>query len=127
MVHDGLLSLQDSVTKTASFNSTAISTPTTTSLLSEDIFAEIFYSAASNASGSNTVTFSIEHSDDNSTFYAHTSGAADAISLSTTAKVGRLFLPCSSNKPYIRLVCTIAGAGSTPTITYNAFLGVNRP
>jgi hypothetical protein len=39
------------------------------------------------------VTFSIEVSDDNSTFYRRTDGAAEIINLSTTAQAGEIFLP----------------------------------
>ena len=127
MTHDALLSLQDSVTKTASFSSVALNIPMGEGQLADTIYAEIFYSAASNASGSNGVQFDIEHSDDNATFYLHASGAADILALSTTAQAGKVYIPVATNKPYIRLKLTISGAGSTPTVTYNAYLGSNRP
>jgi hypothetical protein len=78
----------------------------------------VIYSAAANASGSNTVVWSIEESDDNVTYYANKSKAADVVTLSTTAQAGEVFLPFTTKKRYARLVTTIAGAGASPTVTY---------
>lgn len=117
--------LQASVTKTASFNSTALDLKGGTPR--RGIYARILYSAATNASGSNSVTFSLEHSDDNSTFYRRTDGAAEIINLSTTAQSGEIVLPIDTSKRYVRLVATFAGAGSTPTITYSSAIVAGRP
>lgn len=125
MATDALITLQASVTKTATFQSTGVDLVTGTP--DYGLVARVIYSAATNASGSNSVTFSIEHSTDNSTFYTLTSGAADVINLSTTAQTGEIFLPFRTNKRYVRLVATVAGAGSTPTITYGGELQLTRP
>lgn len=117
---DSQLVLQASVTKTATFNGTGIDWATGNS--PRPLFARVIYSAATNASGSNAFTFTIDHSDDNSTFYLHTSGAADVITLSTTAQTGEIYIPILTKKRYIRLTITQVGAGSTPTITYNAYV-----
>lgn len=126
MPADANLVLQASVTKTASFNSTgvdlAVGGPKGRSLE-----ARVVYSAAANASGSNTCTFSVEHSDDNSTYYALASGAADVLTLSTTAQAGEQFIPFDTSKRYVRLVLTVAGAGTSPTITYAGHIVPARP
>lgn len=126
MAADANMSLQASVTKTATFSGAGVDLKVGVGALMEAL-ARILYSAATNASGSNSVTFSVEHSDDNSTFYALSSGAADIVNLSTTAQAGEIFLPIRTSKRYIRVVATFAGAGSTPTITYQADLVVARP
>lgn len=117
MPADSNLALQASVTKTATFNGAAVDlkegpAPHRT------LWARVDYSAATNASGSNSVTFSIDHSENNSDWYAHSSGAADALALSTTAQAGTIYLPIATPKRYVRLTVTVAGAGSTPTVTY---------
>lgn len=117
-MQDAALVLQTSVTKTASFNSTSIDWQYGNS--PRPLYAKIRYSAATNASGSNAVTFTIEHSTDNSTWYTHTSGADQVLNLSTTAQVGEVIIPILTRYRYIRLVATFSGAGSTPTITYLA-------
>jgi hypothetical protein len=122
MLHDDLLALQAAVTKTASFNGAGLACgPTAKS--ARALFAQILFSAASNATGSNTVTFTIEHSDDNSTFYLLASGADQVITLTTTAQHGQIFIPIVTDKKYVRLVVTVAGSGTVPTITYHAWVG----
>jgi hypothetical protein len=121
-MYDALLALQAAVTKTASFNSAGLDLKTGTPR--RGMLARVSYSAAANASGANSVTFSIEHSDDNATFYALTSAAADVINLSTVAAAGVIGIRFATRKRYVRLVATFAGAGSTPTITYHADLTV---
>ncbi len=126
MASDANLALQASVTKTATFNGAGVDLGAGPST-KFPLFAEVIYSAATNASGSNTVTFSVDHSDDNSTFYAHTSGAADAVSLSTTAQSGVVYIPIATRKRYVRLTVTVSGAGSTPTVTYLGKIVASRP
>lgn len=117
-MYDLLATLQASTTKTASFNGTAIDL--LKRVAAQGLHARVIYSAAANASGSNTVIFSIEESDDNATFYTVASAAAKVITLTTTAQSGVIDIPFQSRKRYVRLVVTIAGAGSTPTITYKS-------
>ena len=125
MAVDVMAVLQSSVTKTASFSGAGFDLKAGTPR--RGLKAVVRYSAAQNASGSNTATFSVEHSDDNSTFYALSSGAADVVTLSTTAQAGEVHIGFETSKRYVRLVLTIAGAGSTPTITYEAYLELGRP
>lgn len=130
MPTDALLALQASVTKTATFTGAALTLPTGTPR--RGLKARVLYSAASNASGSNTVTFSINVSHDGgNNFYVE--AQADPISLSTTAASGEIFIPFEvsptsvANQIQIELVATFAGAGSTPTITYQGDITIARP
>jgi hypothetical protein len=125
MATDAKLTLQASVTKTATFNGAGVDLGTGTPR--RGLKARVIYSAATNASGSNAFTFSIDHSDDNSTFYQTASGAADVVTLSTTAQAGEIFIPFETSKRYVRLTVTQAGAGSTPTITYQGDITMARP
>lgn len=125
-MYDKLSSLQDNTTQTATFSGEGYDLgpgghP------NERLAVRVLYSAASNTSGSNTVVFSVEHSDDNSTFYALSSGAADTVALSSTPKSGELFIPVSTRKRYIRLVATISGEGTTPSVTYSGDIGTSIP
>ena len=123
-MYDKLSTLQESVTKVANFNGAGLDLSKGTRL--DGMVARVLYSAASNASGSGTVVFSVEHSDDNSTFFALASGAADKITLTTTAQDGEIFIPFKTDKRYVRLVCTITG-GTTPTITYESDVTFTNP
>lgn len=125
MATDALIQLQASVTKTATFNGTAVDLKTGTPR--RGLKARVIYSAATNASGSNTVAFTIDHSDDNSTFYTLSSNAEYNLALSTTAQSGEIFIPFETSKRYVRLTCTVSGAGSTPTVTYGGEITLSRP
>lgn len=126
MATDAKLAVQASVTKTATFNGAGVDLANGTPL-ADPLWLRVIYSAATNASGSNAVTFSVDHSDDNSTFYALTSGASDVVNLSTTAQSGEIYLPFVTRKRYVRLTATFSGAGSTPTITYGGEITLARP
>ena len=123
---DNLTVMQASVTKTATFASTALTLPTRTPR--RGLFVRVLYSAATNASGSNSVQFDVQASPDSgSTWYLHTSGAEQIINLSTTAQSGEIFLPIETTDGQIRLNQTTGGAGSTPTITYQGDLCLGFP
>lgn len=127
MAQDANLTLQSSVTKTATFNGSWVSLPGGTP--NRGLYAHVFYSAATNASGSNSVTFQIDVSPDGgTTVYSGEFVAADqAVALSTTAQSGEIVIPFNLNTPgmvrgsneSVRLTATFSGAGSTPTITYS--------
>src|SRR4051812_20941583 len=102
MAADSNLVLQASVTKTASFNGAAADLKAGTPR--RGLVARVLFSAATNASGSNAVTFTVEHSTDNSNWYTVASGAADVVNLSTTAQTGEIRIPFSTSKRYVRLV-----------------------
>lgn len=117
--------LQASVTKTGTFNGAGMDLKGGTPR--RGIFCRVVYSAASNASGSNAFTFSIDESSDNVTFFQKTNDAADVVTLSTTVQAGEIFLPIETSKRYIRLTVTQVGAGSTPTITYKGEIVASKP
>ncbi len=131
MPSDANIALQALVTKTATFNGAAFILPGGTPR--RGLSARVIYSAASNASGSNTVVFSIDVCYDGvpTTWYADF--LAPTITLSTTVQSGEIFIPFSisptsvANGTQIRLTATIAGGGSTPTITYQGDIVAGRP
>ena len=124
MPTDALITLQAQVTKTATFNSTGVDIKGTPR---RGLFARVIYSAATNASGSNTVAWTIEHSDDNSTFVQLATDVENNVALSTTAQSGEVYIPVNTSKRYVRLVTTISGGGSTPTVTYGAEFSLAKP
>jgi hypothetical protein len=131
MPTDALVQLQPSVTKTATFNGAAVvlagGTPR------RGLKARVIYSAATNASGSNSVQFSLDVSYDGGSTWLSNLFQAQVINLSTTAQSGEVFIPFDispvtvANGTQIRLTATVAGAGSTPTITYGGELSLARP
>lgn len=128
MAVDALTQLQAPVTKTATFTGAALTLPGGTPL--RGLGARVIYSAATNASGSNTVTFGVDISyDGGSTWYSDFVAADKAVALSTTAQSGVFTIPFRSNRPttvangvQVRQVVTVTGSGSTPTITYQSDL-----
>ena len=130
MATDALIQLQASVTKTSSFNGAALTLAGGTPR--RGLNARVIYSAATNASGSNSVVFSLDVSyDAGSTWLSDF--LAPAIALSTTAKSGEIFIPFSisptsvANGCQVRLTATVSGAGSTPSITYQGDITISRP
>ncbi len=130
MPTDALLALQASVTKTATFNGAALILPTGTPR--RGLKARVIYSAAANASGSNTVVFSIDVSYDGGSTW-NSDFLAPPITLSTTAQSGEIAIPFEIsptsviNGTQIRLTATIAGSGTSPTITYQGDIMLGRP
>lgn len=129
MAQDANLVLQASVTKTSTFNGSWLNLPQLTPV--RGLWVHVFYSAASNASGSNSFTFSVDVSPDGgtTTYSAEFDAADQVVNLSTTAKAGEIVIPfnlltssgmITGSNPSIRLTATESGGGSTPTITYNA-------
>jgi hypothetical protein len=126
MPADANLVLQASVTKTATFNSAGVDLGTGTPR-GRTLTARVLYSAASNASGSNTVAFTVDHSDDNSTFYQLATNAENNLTLSTTAAAGEIFIPFETSKRYVRLTETLSGSGTSPTVTYQGDILLSHP
>lgn len=130
MPTDALQQLQAPVTKTATFNGAALTLPGGTPR--RGLKARVIYSAAANASGANSVTFGLDVSRDGGSTW-NTEFQADPIALSTTAQAGEIFIPFDispatvASGTQIRLSATFAGAGSTPTITYQGDLSLGRP
>lgn len=125
MAADSNIALQASVTKTASFDGAAVDLKTGTPR--RGLVGRVRYSAATNASGSNSVTFKIQESADNSNWYDLSVAGSDALALSTTAQTGVTYIPFETSKRYVRLSVVVAGAGSTPTVTYDGDIILGRP
>lgn len=130
MPTDALIQLQASVTKTATFNGAGVALGGGTPR--RGLKARVIYSAASNASGSNTLQYTIDVSRDggttwNSEFYA------DPITLSTNAQSSEIFIPFEvgpstvGGNVQVRLSSAITGSGSTPTHTYQGDIVLSRP
>jgi hypothetical protein len=131
---DALLQLQASVTKVATFSGAPLilggGTPT------YGLWARVLYSAASNASGANSVAFSVDVCYDGVPTLWNVDFVAPLINLSTTVQQGEIFIPFEVNRtfvsgvytpPQIRSTATFAGAGVSPTITYLVDLMLSRP
>lgn len=131
MPRDANLVLQALVTKTATFNGAALTLPGGTPR--RGLKARVIYKAATNASGSNSVQFSLDVSYDAASTWISNLFQAQIINLSTTAQSGEVFIPFDisptsvANGTQIRLTATFAGAGSTPTIQYQGDLLLTRP
>lgn len=116
---DALLSVQASVTKTATFNGAALILAGGTPFRGDKI--RVLYSAASVASGTGTAVFGIDVSYDGGTTW-YTDFQAPTITLSTTAVSGEVAIPFSirptsvANGTQIRLSLeTLTGTGATVT------------
>jgi len=130
MAVDALLSLQSSVTKTATFNGAALvlagGTPR------RGLYARVIYSAAANASGSNNLVFSVDASYDGGTTW-YSDFSAPAVALSTTTGAGEIAIPFDvsptsiANGVQVRLTATISGSGTSPTVTYKGDVMEGRP
>ena len=131
MATDALIALQASVTKTATFNGAALLLPGGTPR--RGLVARVIYSAASNASGANAVTFQIDVCYDGVPTVWNPDFVAPPVNLSTTVQSGEIHIPFSisptsvANGTQIRLTATFSGAGSTPTITYSGDIEAGRP
>jgi hypothetical protein len=115
-IQDVQLRLQASVTKTASFNSTALDLGSGFAPKGggQPMQGIVPVTALDTTSGDETYAFKLQESDDNSTFTDMTP-AVSATAVSTVACKGFV------TKRYVRLVLT--AAGTTPSITYgDAFL-----
>jgi len=123
MAVDNLLDITGGfVTKTATFTSNPVALSTGRTPLRKPLWIRIRYKSASNASGSNTVQFSAQDQDVTNTYYDKE--FSPVITLTTTAQSGEYFIPLVGFGRYsagnIQFKCTIAGAGSTPTVTFAA-------
>jgi hypothetical protein len=126
MAYDALLALQAAaVTKTAAFDSAAVDLKSG-GTGHQGLVARIVYSAAATSAGAGAIQFDIEHSDDDSTYYILRAGADEALTLSTTAQAGEIWLPFKTTKRYVRLALQ-AISGTDATITYRADIGLSSP
>ena len=128
MAYDSLNVFQASVTKAASFNSTALDFGTIVhNATPNSMYAVVHVTTVTGGTGNtNTFKFTLEGSDDNATF-AVIAGAEALEDLFTVAAVttetGKIInIPFRSVFRYVRLVLTVSGSGTTPSITYLSYL-----
>ena len=129
MALDALLSLQPLTTKNASFSSAALNLKGTPR---RGMKAKVFYSAASNTAGANNFYFQIDNSQDAVNwfplaFQLENSGAVQGVNLTTTVSSGELNISFETSAPYVRLTLNVAGAGTSPALTYSSQIGILRP
>lgn len=128
MAYDANAVLQASVTKTATFTGTGINllNGIATGVInnggtpSRGLAARVNVTAIS---GAPAVVFKVQHSDDNSTYYDL---AFEENGVGFSATTGQDFIVFATKKSYVRLVMTLTG-GSTPSITYDAQIGLSYP
>ena len=127
MAVDGLLPLTGGTWKKVSATTTETAVDLgTRAPIRKELWARVRYYSASNASGANSVVFNIaDQSVDDSLYYVRSS--SKPINLTTATKSGVIFIsllglaaPPIGGANNIQLSVTIAGAGSNPTITYQA-------
>jgi hypothetical protein len=129
---DNLLVLQASTTVVATTTGTALTIPYGTPG-NRPLYARIPYSAFSAATGTSTVTFSITNATDATNFV--TLATAQPLLASSAATAGEVVIPFvspmaahNSSTDAIKLVATFSGSGvTTPTITYNGYIGIAQP
>ena len=129
MAVDILGVLQASTTVVATTTGSALTVPFG-SPVSRPLVARILVSAMSAATGTTTVTFSITGSQDATTFSSIAS--IPALTASATAVATELFIPINTPLGYVatsalKLLATFSGSPTTPTITYEGYIGLARP
>lgn len=128
MAFDKLLVLANETGLSASTNSTGISLTEGTRRGSV-MWARVEVTAGA-ASGSNvTLTFSVEHSANNSDWFAHTSGADQVVTITSGGSVRDrdiVWIPIVTDKEYIRLAM-VKGGGTLASGAYNAYISNSFP
>jgi len=128
MAYDANLQLANESAKTGSTNSTGINLKTG-SLRGSVMWARVEVTSGS-ASGSDvTLTFSVEHSTDDSTYFAHTSGADQVVTITAGGSVRSrdvVWIPIVTEKKYIRLAM-VKGGGTLASGAYNAYISNSHP
>ncbi len=124
--------IQASVTKTATFNGAAFILPGGTPR--RGLKARVIYSAASAASGTDTVVFSIDVCYDGVPTTWNVTSSSTPITLVTSGTAsGEIYLPFDisptsvANGTQIRCTATFSSSAHTDTITYQADLVPTRP
>jgi len=125
MATDAKLSMQASVTKTGTFNSTGVNVKRTPPF-GVILWCRILYSAASTSAGAGAVTFRVTESDDDSTYTGIYQPTEASLVLSTTAIAGEIYIPILTTHPFVRLELS-AISGTSATITYQADLVEAKP
>ncbi len=129
MAVDILGVLQASTTVVATTTGSALTVPFG-SPVSRPLVARILVSAMSAATGTTTVTFSVTGAADATAF--NTIVTAPALLASATAVATEIFLPINTPLGFsatsaLKLLATFSGSPTTPTITYEGYIGLARP
>lgn len=128
MAYDANLQLANETAKTGSTNSTGINLKTG-SLRGPVMWARVEVTAGSASVSDVTLTFSVEHSTDDSTYYAHTSGADQVVTITSGGSVRSrdvVWIPIVTEKKYIRLAM-VKGGGTLASGAYNAYITSSHP
>lgn len=123
-MYDANLILQSATTLvSASLNGTGLDLKTGTPRrgLKARFVVDSYVAAATGA----VLTPSIQHSDDNTTFTTLASGTP--LTPGTAAAAAIVHVPFETSKRYVRSVITMSVTTGTPTIVFNADVGVARP
>jgi hypothetical protein len=121
---DAELLLQDTVTKTADFNSTGLDLGSgfAPGGIGVAMAGVIEVTAADRASSDETYAFTLQESDDNATFVA--CGVPVSVTVSgATSTIGNYVAKAIVSKRYVRLSLDLGG--TTPSVTYKATLNPN--
>lgn len=128
MAYDANLQLANETAKTGSTNSTGINLKTG-SLRGSVMWARVEVTAGAASVSDVTLTFSVEHSTDDSTYYAHTSGADQVVTITSGGSVRSrdvVWIPIVTEKKYIRLAM-VKGGGTLASGAYNAYITNSHP
>lgn len=128
MAYDANLQLASETAKTGSTNSTGINLKTG-SLRGPVMWARVEVTAGTASVSDVTLTFSVEHSSDDSTYYAHTSGADQVVTITSGGSVRSrdvVWIPIVTEKKYIRLAM-VKGGGTLASGAYNAYITNSHP
>lgn len=125
MAYDANLQLANVSNASASSQASAVDLKTGT-LRGPVMWARIEVVSGDVTSTAVTLSFAIEHSTDNSTWYAHTSGADQVVTIptgtgATPSSDNIVWIPIVSDKRYIRLAWT-KGGGTLANGTFNAYV-----
>jgi hypothetical protein len=123
-MYDANLVLQAATTKTATANGTGVNLVAGTPR--RGLKARFLISSHSSVATAGTVfTPSIDHSDDDTTYYSLAVGVP--ITSATAAAAKEVFVPFETSKTYVRATMTVSPSSGTPSIVYSCDVGLARP
>lgn len=122
-MYDTLEVLSALVTNSAGASGTGVNLGTGTPR--RGLKARVILTNASQSAANGVVTFTVDHSTDNTTFT--TLSTSDPITNSTTAVTKEIFIPFETNKQYVRLTMANTVSTGTAAISYKADIGLTRP
>lgn len=122
-MYDTLQVLQSLTTSSSGFSGTAVDLKTQTAR--RGLKARVIITNASQSAANGVVTFTIDHSTDNTTFV--TLSTADPITNSSTAVTKEIFIPFETPKRYVRLSMANTVSTGTAAIAWKGDIGLSRP